>query len=121
LSDGEQKHGKNVEFLNKLRSASEEERIDLMRDYVKTTLSQFGADTSKLSRTAGLEEIGIDSLAAVEFRNRVIAELDIEMPATKMVAVRNLEHLAGLALEQMGYTVTSIKTAETVQYEEGEI
>jgi len=121
LSDGEQKHGKNVELLNKLRVASEEERIDLMMDYVKTTLSQFGADASKLTRTAGLEEIGIDSLAVVEFRNRVIAELDIEMPATKMVAVRNLEHLAGLALEQMGYTVTAIKTAETVQYEEGEI
>ena len=62
-----------------------------------------------------MESLGLDSLMALELRNRLEATLDITLPIALVWAYPTISALAGALCERMGYApmTESRKTAES--------
>ena len=68
----------------KLKSMSPTEQRDFVKATVLETVTQVLGQTELPSLDAPLQELGIDSLGAVEFRNALQAKLGVRLPATTL-------------------------------------
>jgi acyl transferase domain-containing protein/NADPH:quinone reductase-like Zn-dependent oxidoreductase/NAD(P)-dependent dehydrogenase (short-subunit alcohol dehydrogenase family)/acyl carrier protein len=65
-----------------------------------------------LSDNAPLMEAGMDSLSAVEFRNRIVAELpDVKMPNTLIFDYPSIAAIGNYVMEQLGPAVMPVASA----------
>jgi phthiocerol/phenolphthiocerol synthesis type-I polyketide synthase C len=70
--------------------------------------------TEQLAPDQALESLGLDSLMALELRNRLEAHLDITLPAALIWAYPTISGLAGALCERMGYVpAVAAETPET--------
>jgi phthiocerol/phenolphthiocerol synthesis type-I polyketide synthase C len=60
-----------------------------------------------------MESLGLDSLMALELRNRLEASLGITLPAALIWAYPTISGLAGALCERMGYATTGVTSATT--------
>jgi phthiocerol/phenolphthiocerol synthesis type-I polyketide synthase C len=70
--------------------------------------------TEPLQHDQAMESLGLDSLMALELRNRLEASLGIALPAALIWAYPTISGLAGALCERMGY-VPDVSTAETLE------
>ena len=83
-----------------LAGASPEERAPLVEEYAVTLVSRvLGLSTDRLDPHAGLTSLGLDSLMAVEIRNRVEADAGIALPLVRLLQGPSTLELAAGILE----------------------
>jgi hypothetical protein len=106
-SDKLSKTNINNEFVESLIAANSENRYEILSKYLETEVrAVMGINMDVIiDRTAGLSSMGMDSLMAVEFRNRITRELggafSKALPATLMFNYPNIEALTKYLLEDV--------------------
>lgn len=68
--------------------------------------------TEPLRHDQAMESLGLDSLMALELRNRLEANLGIALPAALIWAYPTVSTLAGALCERMGYAASAASAAE---------
>ncbi len=101
---------KQDEFLSRLQAALPGERKDLLIQYVRQHLGRIlrRADAGQLDRRQRLMDLGVDSLMAVELKNRLQTGLQLtaRLPSTLIYDYPTIEAVAGY-LEQLIFTADS--------------
>ena len=102
----------SVDIRRKLAEATESERHALLMQYLRaTTAHVLGLDSSlEIDPHQGLVEMGLDSLMAIELRNRVQKELAIELPVVIYLDNRSIVQLVE-QIEEM-YLISKAALAE---------
>ncbi len=73
-------------FLSELKQASVAERENKLRNYLQDCVAQvLGMETDRIDLAQPLISLGVDSLMAMEIRNRVQTDLKIDIPITKFM------------------------------------
>lgn len=84
-------------------AAAPEARRDLAEDYFRDEISRvLRLPPAGLDAHQSLNNLGIDSLMAVELRNHVQAHLGVTIPLAKLLQDPTIAQLAGVVLEQLG-------------------
>ncbi|MEC9464966.1 MAG: SDR family NAD(P)-dependent oxidoreductase, partial [Myxococcota bacterium] len=87
----------------RLGALPEAERRHALQEILRDELAQvlgLGAGQD-VSPTQSLQDLGADSLMAVEFRNRMVALTDIQIPATVVFDYPTIEALTGYLLDEL--------------------
>jgi NAD(P)-dependent dehydrogenase (short-subunit alcohol dehydrogenase family)/acyl carrier protein len=99
-----------TDWLERLRAAPVERRKGLLEEFVQSLVALvLGHPAHSVSRTRGLAEMGLDSLAAIELRTRLEQAFDCHFPTTLAFDYPTVEALAAQVLED----VRSVQFAET--------
>jgi acyl carrier protein len=109
------------ELLQRLNSATPEDRHEILLKHVQEQAARvFGLDPAQpLDRRQGLTELGMDSLMAVELKNRLQSSLGCSLPTTLAFEYPTLEALTGyLATEVLALSVPAKAQAETRKKDE---
>ena len=109
-------------FLSRLRAATPgSPRRELLEGFVRDQLARvLGLDASRIGAAQPFQALGLDSLLALEFRNRLEAALGISLSATLAWNYPTLAslapHLAScLALPLTAETVEKVESEDTEQ------
>jgi acyl carrier protein len=82
-----------------LRSADAARRDGLLLEYLRGVVGRLlrleGGEV--LSETQPLQELGLDSLVSIQLRNRIRAELEIDLPVAEMMEAGSLAQLVAAA------------------------
>ena len=92
-TSGDDRHA----LMDQLLTAPPDERVELLADFLERQLTRvlgFGAST-RIDPRRNFGDLGVDSLLAVDLRNRLEASLDASLPATLLFDYPNLEALVG--------------------------
>ena len=88
--------------LPEIAGASPEERVPLVVEYLRQAVGHvIGSDPQEWDDNAPLNSLGLDSLMAVEMRNRVKQELSVDVPVVKLMEDTGLSDLACFIAEQL--------------------
>jgi hypothetical protein len=122
LQDEPAAEEKEESFIRRaLLSAETSKRRPLMESYLLEQISQISKIKIPRSRsTHSLASIGLDSLMAVELKNRIEADLELAVPLTALLQEGGAAQLADALLELLnGPVVSSAVSITTTQpYEE---
>ena len=89
-------------LLQQLRSLSFSERQEHLQDYIQAQIAQVsGLQPDQIDPHTSLLNLGLDSLMAIEFRNRLINELGIELPIAVLIEGANIVDLASQMSQQI--------------------
>jgi NADPH:quinone reductase-like Zn-dependent oxidoreductase/acyl carrier protein len=87
----------------RLRGANPESRQGLIEEFIATQVAGvFGTTAQKVDRDTPLHQLGLDSLMAIELKNRIEQEAGITLPVTEIMHGPTLTQLAGVILAQIG-------------------
>ncbi|NJK64763.1 MAG: acyl carrier protein [Synechococcaceae cyanobacterium SM2_3_1] len=106
--------------MQNLRSLPIESRRDELTKYLRERVSKsLGLTQSKsLDIDKSLSEMGLDSLVSIELRNRILKDLNIDIPLDKLLSGQSTVQLADFIFKQM--TLQSILADQFSQYDESE-
>ncbi len=83
------------DFMQRLEASSPREREKLLRTYLQSKVAQVLAmTTSQIDVHQPLNTMGLDSLMAVELRNRVQTDLGVDVPIVKFIEDISIVDLA---------------------------
>ena len=83
-----------------LRAARPEERGDILRDYMRHQVARvLGTAAAKLDLTRPLNQMGFDSLMAVELKNHIDTDLALSLPTGVLMEEPTVEALATAVLD----------------------
>ncbi len=92
-------------LLDKLKTVSEEAAIELLTKRIQTILAeQLGMDSSKISVTANLAELGIDSLSLMETIAILEKELEIRAGLTGLAGNNSIKAIASFCISRIRQT-----------------
>ncbi len=90
------------QILDQLKIASTQKRQSLLIIYLQEQIAKaLGMSASGLNVDEPLNQMGLDSLIAIELRNRLRAELDVDIPITKFLDGLSIVRLTKLVSEQL--------------------
>ena len=93
--ESEQGAGGAIDLQAKWQETPVEEQEPLLIDYLKTTLAKvLGLDASKIEVEESLSSLGLDSLMAIDLKNRLERESGINLPISDMLQEVNLQEMA---------------------------
>jgi acyl carrier protein len=85
-----------------LLAAPPHARRELAESYLRERISRvLGVPSERLDAHQSLNDLGIDSLMAVELRNHVQSQLGVSIPLAKLMQDPTLAQLAQVVLEQL--------------------
>ncbi len=88
--------------LEAILRADPSQRLELIRDRLRERLSRvLGTPAGRLDVNQSLVNLGMDSLMAVEMRNRIRGELGVDVPPTKFMEGVTMHGLASFVLERL--------------------
>ncbi len=98
---GEGEGGRN--YRQAILEAPESEQAEMVRRYIAEHIGRvLGTSPSRLDPQQPLNNLGLDSLMAVEFRNKVETELAISLPGSELMQGPTIERITDLVLRQLG-------------------
>ena len=105
----------NNSFLTQLEEAVDSEKNDLLLDHVESIVNAvFGFDSSKATdRQRSLFDNGLDSLMALEIKNRLESSLKVVLPSTLLFEHPTIEALGNFLAGHLGVSNTSEETENT--------
>jgi acyl carrier protein len=90
------------ELLQRLDSVAPGDRSELLIDHLRREVAKVrGLEPAQVKTSQPLNELGIDSLMALELRNRITAELKVEVPMVKFLEGPSLTQITTLLLYQL--------------------
>lgn len=107
--------GANSKVLTRLETAVGAERKTVLIEYVQTEIARIGGmEKSKLELDYALDEMGIDSLMAIELRNRIATDLQVDIPMSEFLSNPSIAYMADLLTAQSQSDVEeTVETAES--------
>ena len=91
-----------IELQKELNNANPTERRSLLLDSLRTELGRvLGFQASEVNTKTGFFDLGMDSLTAIEFKNRLQDSIGFTLPSTVAFDYPNLEALADYILSKM--------------------
>jgi phthiocerol/phenolphthiocerol synthesis type-I polyketide synthase C len=90
-----------------LDGADPGERTARLASAIADEIRSVLRSTEQLAHDQAMESLGLDSLMALELRNRLEASLGITLPAALIWAYPTIAGLAGALCERMGYATTA--------------
>jgi myxalamid-type polyketide synthase MxaB len=105
-----------AEFLQELRRTPLSDRHTMLVSYLRKQVAKvLGLRDSQIEVEKSLTELGLDSLMAVEMRNRIISQLNIEVPVANFIEGYNITKLAQLLFEELVLTDLKESASENVE------
>lgn len=99
---GDDGDGEGGAIRSQIIQAAADKRHGLMVDFLAEQVAGvFGTDVSKISKDLPLNQIGLDSLMAIELMNRVESQLGISVPMGSVLNGPNIKELAVPVLETL--------------------
>ena len=99
-------------FLDTLRAAAPAQRDTLLSDYLlRTMAATLAVDAASLTLTQPVTDFGLDSLMALECKNRIQADLGVSIPTVRLLEGPSLNELAAIILEQLPEDLRASSTA----------
>jgi acyl carrier protein len=92
-------------LLERLRDCAAGEQYDVVQDYVERSARQIlrlGDATIDVDQP--LNELGLDSLMSVEFKNAIKRETDIDLPVVKLLRGISISEISAHLCEQIAPT-----------------
>jgi aryl carrier-like protein len=90
-----------------LAAASNQERSDLLRSYLAHQVAQvLRVTAAELNLGEPLTYLGLDSLLALELRNRIASDLQLSVPVTQLLEGPSINDLQVLLLGQVDEATT---------------
>ena len=109
--EAEQASAQQPEILRRLHEAPASDRCSLLIAYMQEPVAKaLGLNASQLDVQHPLNNMGLDSLMAIELRNRIMTELGVDVPVEKFLENPSIVQLADLLLEQL--TLASLILSE---------
>ena len=100
--DARRSPSKQLELLERLTTANPEARHSLLITYLQEQITKvLGLSASQLDVEESLNNMGLDSLMAIELRNRVQTELALDIPIVKFIEDISIVGLAMQLSEQL--------------------
>ena len=97
-----QKQIVQINLQNELNNAAPTERRSLLLDSLRAELARvLGFQASELDSKTGFFDLGMDSLTAIEFKNRLQDSIGFSLPSTVAFDYPNLEALGDYILNKM--------------------
>ena len=109
----------NETFLSQLSSVSQEERKNLVRDYIISELAKILREKNpqSIELERPLNMMGLDSLMALELRNKIKNNLAVDIPIVKLVEGVNLNDLVSYVTDAMVTNENLEVSSETLNAE----
>jgi phthiocerol/phenolphthiocerol synthesis type-I polyketide synthase C len=103
-----------------LDAAAPQDRPARLASAIADEIRSVLRSTEQLAHDQAMESLGLDSLMALELRNRLEASLGITLPAALIWAYPTIAGLAGALCERMGYaTVAETSTTPATKAASG--
>ena len=101
----------------RLRAVPATERLNLMQSFIAAQIAGvFGVAESQIERDTPLTQMGLDSLMALELKNRVEKEAGIALPMNEILNGPSLTQLASVVLKHIdGSPTNSEPQADQIQ------
>ncbi len=94
--------GRTNERRDALLAAEPAERRQLLQSYLSEQVARaLGLSPSKLDLQQSLSELGLDSLMAVELKNRIAVDLKVNVPVAKFLQGFSVDQAVTQVLEQL--------------------
>jgi len=93
-------------ILQQLQQATPEERPELLLTYLQERIAQFLKLTAAQRPTPeqSLNELGVDSLMAIEFRGKLKTELGVDLTTEKLIGGNSIQQITSEMLELLAST-----------------
>ena len=102
LSNKMRSPSKQLELLERLQTASPEARHSLLTTYLRERIARvLGLNAARIDAAASLNNLGLDSLMAIELRNLAQTELALDIPVVKFIEDLSIVSLATQLSEQL--------------------
>ncbi|MDZ7963669.1 MAG: SDR family NAD(P)-dependent oxidoreductase [Nostoc sp. DedSLP03] len=91
-----------MEIQQQLQTHDFGDRLQILTIYLKEKIAKvLGCSVDRVDANQALSKAGLDSLMAIEIRNRIITELGIDLSLEKFVEGSSINQLADLLLKQL--------------------
>jgi len=111
---------KQFELLRRLKEASPDDRHSLLMVYIQEQVAKvLGISASQLDIQQPLNNMGLDSLMAIELRNRLETDLGIEVPMVKFMEGLSVSSLATQVIEQLTEPIQAERLVDQIDLSKG--
>jgi len=115
---------RHSELLEQLAGCTHGRALELVQAYLLEVVAQVLRHTgeARIEPETPLHDLGLDSLMAIELRNRIVGELEVELPIEEIVTGTSSTKLAGAITDRLVVkhltSATPTPTETDVEFEE---